>query len=83
MNDFESLKQASYKLIAEYIEKNPADVATTAIIDVIEKLLAAKDMQVDRLATEKAAKTLNDIADKASEQLYLILVQPFLDFFDL
>lgn len=33
----------------------------------IEKLLAAKDMQVDRLATEKAAKTLNDIADKASE----------------
>ncbi|HEL1594621.1 hypothetical protein [Streptococcus suis] len=67
MNDFESLKQASYKLIAEYIEKNPADVATTAIVDVIEKLLAAKDMQVDRLATEKAAKTLNDIADKASE----------------
>ncbi|MDA3774969.1 hypothetical protein PF596_09770 [Streptococcus thermophilus] len=67
MNDFESLKQSSYKLIAEYIEKNPADVATTAIIDVIEKLLAAKDMQVDRLATEKAAKTFNDIADKASE----------------
>ncbi|HEL1897296.1 TPA: hypothetical protein TX929_001515 [Streptococcus suis] len=67
MNDFESLKQASYKLIAEYIEKNPADVATTAIIEVIEKLLAAKGMQVDRLATEKAAKTLNDIADKASE----------------
>ncbi|HEM4094149.1 hypothetical protein HO430_07145 [Streptococcus suis] len=67
MNDFDSLKQASYALIAELIEKNPADVATTAIIDVIEKLLAAKDMQVDRLATEKAAKTLNDIADKASE----------------
>lgn len=67
MNDFESLKQASCKLIAEYIEKNPADVATTAIIDVIEKLLAAKDMQVDELATEKAAKALNDIADKASE----------------
>lgn len=83
MNDFESLKQSGYKLIAEYIEKNPADVATTAIIDVIEKLLAAKDMQVDRLATEKAVKTLNDIADKASEQLYLILVQPFLAFFDL
>ncbi|HEM4770010.1 TPA: hypothetical protein U1080_001420 [Streptococcus suis] len=67
MNDFESLKQASYKLIAEYIEKNPADVATTAVVDVIEKLLAAKDMQVDELATKKAAKTLNDIADKASE----------------
>ncbi|HEM4727772.1 TPA: hypothetical protein U1049_000271 [Streptococcus suis] len=67
MNDFDSLKQASYKLIAEYIEKNPADVATTAIIEVIEKLLAAKDMQVDELATKKAAKTLNDIADKASE----------------
>ncbi|HEM5429120.1 TPA: hypothetical protein U1629_000163 [Streptococcus suis] len=67
MNDFESLKQASYKLIAEYIEKNPADVATATVIDVIEKLLAAKDMQVDQLATEKAAKTLNDIADKASE----------------
>ncbi|MCK3877951.1 hypothetical protein HCC16_07615, partial [Streptococcus suis] len=59
MNDFESLKQASYKLIAEYIEKNPADVATTAIIEVIEKLLAAKDMQVDELATKKAAKALN------------------------
>ncbi|HEM5025749.1 TPA: hypothetical protein U1206_001792 [Streptococcus suis] len=67
MNDFESLKQASYKLMAEYIEKNPADVATTAIIEVIEKLLAAKDMQVDELATKKAAKALNDIADKASE----------------
>ncbi|HEM4667968.1 TPA: hypothetical protein U1032_000138 [Streptococcus suis] len=67
MNDFDSLKQASYKLIAEYIEKNPADVATTAVVDVIEKLLAAKDMQVDELATKKAAKTLNDIADKASE----------------
>ncbi|WP_367007089.1 hypothetical protein ABZ559_01890 [Streptococcus sp. ZY19097] len=66
MNDFESLKKASYKLIAEYIEKNPADVATTAIIDVIEKLLAAKDMQVDRLTTEKATKMLNDIADKSS-----------------
>ncbi|WP_069996913.1 hypothetical protein [Streptococcus agalactiae] len=67
MNDFENLKQASYKLIAEYIEKNPADIATTAVIDVIEKLLAAKDMQVDRLATEKAAKTLNDIVDRVSE----------------
>ena len=67
MNDFENLKQASYKLIAEYIEKNPADIATTAVIDVIEKLLAAKDIQVDRLATEKAAKTLNDIADSVSE----------------
>lgn len=67
MNDFENLKQASYKLIAEYIEKNPADIATTAVIDVIEKLLAAKDMQVDRLATEKTAKTLNDIVDRVSE----------------
>ena len=67
MNDFESLKQASYKLIAEYIGKNPADVATTAVVDVVEKLLAAKDMQVDELATKKAAKALNDIADKASE----------------
>lgn len=67
MNDFESLKQASYKLIAEYIETNPANIATTAVFDVIEKLLTAKDMQVDRLATEKAAKALNDIADKASE----------------
>lgn len=67
MNEFENLKQASYKLIAEYIEKNPADVATNAVIDVIEKLLAAKDMQVEKLATEKATKILNDIADKASE----------------
>lgn len=67
MNDFENIKQASYKLIAEYIEKNPADIATTAVIDVIEKLLAAKDMQVDILATEKAAKTLNDIVDRVSE----------------
>lgn len=67
MNDFEILKQASYKLIAEYIETNPANIATTAVFDVIEKLLSAKDMQVDRLATEKAAKTLNDIANKASE----------------
>lgn len=82
MNDFESLKQASYKLIAEYIEKNPADVATKATIDVIEKLLTAKDMQVDRLATEKAAKTLNDIVDRASEQLSVILAQTFLVVFD-
>lgn len=67
MNEFENLKQASYKLIAEYIEKNPADVATNAVIDVIEKLLAAKDMQAEKLATEKATKILNDIADKASE----------------
>ncbi|HEM5420044.1 TPA: hypothetical protein U1578_001367 [Streptococcus suis] len=67
MNDFDSLKQASYALIAELIEKNSADVATATVIDVIEKLLAAKDMQVDQLATEKAVKTLNDIADKASE----------------
>lgn len=67
MNEFENLKQASYKLIAEYIEKNPADVATNAVIDVIEKLLAAKDMRVEKLATEKATKILNDIADKASE----------------
>ncbi|HES9049764.1 TPA: hypothetical protein VPG36_001031 [Streptococcus pyogenes] len=67
MNEFENLKQASYKLIAEYIDKNPADVATNAVIDVIEKLLAAKDMQVEKLATEKATKILNDIADKASE----------------
>ncbi|WP_308689414.1 hypothetical protein [uncultured Streptococcus sp.] len=67
MNEFENLKQASYKLIAEYIEKNPADVATNAVIDVIEKLLAAKDMQVEKPATEKATKILNDIADKASE----------------
>ena len=26
MNDFESLKQGSYNLIAEFIEKNPAEV---------------------------------------------------------
>ncbi|ORJ31823.1 hypothetical protein ATE37_07270 [Streptococcus oralis subsp. tigurinus] len=67
MNDFESLKQASYQLITEYIEKNSADVATNAVIDVIEKLLAAKDMQVEQLATEKATKILNEIANKASE----------------
>ncbi|MEX2805007.1 hypothetical protein AB3329_07840 [Streptococcus sp. H31] len=67
MSEFENFKQASYKLIAEFIEENPADVATTAVIDAIEKLLAAKDLQIDRLATEKAAKTLNDIANKASE----------------
>ncbi|HGJ6621978.1 TPA: hypothetical protein ACJW1T_002060 [Streptococcus pneumoniae] len=67
MNDFESLKQASYQLITEYIEKNSTDVATNAVIDVIEKLLAAKDMQVEQLATEKATKILNEIANKASE----------------
>lgn len=67
MNEFEDLKRSSYQLIAEYIEKNSADVATNAVIDVIEKLLAAKDMQVEKLATEKATKILNDIADKASE----------------
>lgn len=42
MNDFESLKQGSYNLIAEFIEKNPAEVATPAVIDVIEKLLNAR-----------------------------------------
>lgn len=67
MNDFENLKQASYQLITEYIEKNSADVATNAVIDVIEKLLAAKNMQVEQLATEKATKILNEIANKASE----------------
>ena len=67
MNDFESLKQASYQLITEYIEKNSADVATNAIIDVIEKLLATKDMQVGKLATEQRTKILNEIANKASE----------------
>lgn len=67
MNDFESLKQVSYNLIAEFIEKNPAEVATTAVIDVIEKLLNAKDMQVDVLANQKATKILNDITDKAHE----------------
>lgn len=67
MNDFESLKQVSYNLIVEFIEKNPAEVATPAVIDVIEKLLNAKDMQVDVLANQKATKILNDITDKAHE----------------
>ena len=67
MNDFESLKQVSYTLIAESIEKNPAAVATPAVIAVIEKLLNAKDMQVDVLANQKATKILNDITDKAHE----------------
>lgn len=67
MNDFESLKKASYQLITEYIEKNSADVATNAVIDVVEKLLAAKDMQVEKLATEKATKILNKMLDKAAE----------------
>lgn len=67
MNDFESLKQVSYNLIAEFIEKNTAEVATPAVIDVIEKLLNAKDMQVDVLANQKATKILNDITDKAHE----------------
>ena len=35
MNDFESLKQVSYNLIAEFIEKNPAEVATPAVIDAV------------------------------------------------
>lgn len=82
MNDFESLKQASYQLITEYIEKNSADVATNAVIDVIEKLLAAKDMQVEQLATEKATKILNEIANKASEQLYIIPAQIVLSRFE-
>lgn len=67
MNDFESLKKASYQLITEYIEKNSADVATSAVIDVVEKLLAAKDMQVERLANEKATEILNKMLDKAAE----------------
>ena len=67
MKNFESLKQVSYNLIAEFIEKNPAEVATLAVIDVIEKLLNAKDMQVDVLANQKATKILNDITDKAHE----------------
>nr|DAU77090.1 MAG TPA: hypothetical protein [Caudoviricetes sp.] len=67
MNDFESLKKASYQLITEYIEKNSADVATSAVIDVVEKLLVAKDIQVERLANEKATEILNKMLDKASE----------------
>jgi hypothetical protein len=67
MNDFESLKKASYQLITEYIEKNSADVATSAVIDVVEKLLVAKDMQVEQLANEKATKILNKMLDKAAE----------------
>ena len=82
MNDFESLKKASYQLITEYIEKNSADVATSAVIDVVEKLLAAKDMQVEKLATEKATKILNKMLDKAAEQLHIIPTQIFLAFFE-
>ena len=82
MNDFESLKKASYQLITEYIEKNSADVATSAVIDVVEKLLAAKDMQVEKLATEKATKILNKMLDKAAEQLHIIPAQIFLVFFE-
>lgn len=67
MNEFESLKQASYQLIAEYIEKNSADVATPAVIDVIEKLLVAKEMQVEKLATEKATKILKDTLGETAE----------------
>ena len=67
MNDFESLKKASYQLITEYIEKNSADVATSAVIDVVEKLLVAKDMQVEQLATEKATKILKDTLDETAE----------------
>ena len=67
MNDFESLKKASYQLITEYIEKNSADVATSAVIDVIEKLLAAKDMQVEQLATEKATKIFKGMLDETAE----------------
>lgn len=67
MNDFESLKKASYQLITEYIEKNSADVATSAVIDVVEKLLVAKDIQVERLANEKATEILNKMLDKAAE----------------
>lgn len=82
MNDFESLKKASYQLITEYIEKNSADVATSAVIDVVEKLLAAKDMQVERLANEKATEILNKMLDKAAEQLHIIPAQIFLVFFE-
>lgn len=82
MNDFESLKKASYQLITEYIEENSADVATSAVIDVVEKLLAAKDMQVEKLATEKATKILNKMLDKAAEQLHIIPAQIFLAFFE-
>ena len=41
MNDFESLKQVSYNLIAEFIEKNPAEVAnqkaTKILNDITDK----------------------------------------------
>lgn len=82
MNDFEKLKQASYQLITEYIEKNSADVATNAVIDVIEKLLAAKDMQVEKLATEKATKILKDMLDETAEQFHVISAQLVLAFFE-
>lgn len=82
MNDFESLKKASYQLITEYIEKNSADVATSAVIDVIEKLLAAKDMQVEQLATEKATKILKGILDETAEQFHVISAQLVLAFFE-
>ena len=82
MNDFESLKKASYQLITEYIEKNSADVATSAVIDVVEKLLVAKDIQVERLANEKATEIINKTLDKASEQLHIIPAQIFLVFFE-
>ena len=64
MNKFEDFKQASYKLIAEYIDKKSADVAIPAVIDVVEKLLSAKDLQIDRLANEKATQVLNDQVKK-------------------
>lgn len=60
MDNFEDFKQASYKLIAEYIDKNSADVAIPAVVDVVEKLLSAKDLQIDTLANKKATEILNE-----------------------
>lgn len=67
MTEFDNLKDTSYKLIAETIEKNPSNVSIKLVYAVIDKLLEAKDTQIDRLATDKATAILNDIADKAEK----------------
>ncbi|HFI0045711.1 TPA: hypothetical protein ACGOTF_001950 [Streptococcus suis] len=66
MDEFEKFKEASYRLIAELITKNSSDSVSESVFIVIDKLLEAKDLQIDTLANEKALAKLTDIEDKLS-----------------
>lgn len=66
MDEFEKFKKASYRLIAELITKNSSDSVSESVFIVIDKLLEAKNLQIDTLANEKALAKLTDIEDKLS-----------------